>query len=397
VRLHKGTPDKFLELVARIMGSGANTVQIFNDETVIQGFTNNDIPLEDARDYLISGCVQQIPAATYGSVCAAHLVLPRILELFLKKNQKYQSYEEFYKSYTGYLSYVIKQATITLSKVDKTHQELLPNTFISALVEGAMQNGRDVKSGGAKHNLTGISLLGLGTLADSLAAVRTAVFERQVYTLEQLKKLLRGNFAGRESDRLYLINKIPKYGNDDDSVDLIARDLANFCATEVKRYTTFRGGKFSIGVHSENGQVVFGYVTGATPDGRKLLEPYSIGAGSARGREKQGYTATLKSVSKLDSSQVISGISVNLRFSPSLFDSDNKIQRFKDMIQAYFFDYGGQNLQTTVVDIKTLQQAQQHPEDFQDLLVRISGYSARFVELTRQTQDEIISRTEYSA
>jgi pyruvate formate-lyase/glycerol dehydratase family glycyl radical enzyme len=396
VRLHKGTPDDFLELVVRIMGSGANTVQIFNDETVIQGFTDNHIPLGDARDYLISGCVQQIPAATYGSVCAAHLVLPRTLELFLQKNHKYHSYQDFYESYTGYLAHIIKQATITLSKVDKTHQELLPNAFVSALVDGPMQHGRDVKSGGAKHNLTGISLLGLGTLADSLVAVRTAVFEERVYTLEQLQSILRRNFAGRESDRLYLANKIPKFGNDDDRVDLVAKDLASFCASEVERYTTFRGGRFCIGVHSENGQVVFGYVTGATPDGRKMLEPYSIGASSARGRERNGYTATLKSVSKLDCSKVTAGISVNLRFNPSLFDSDNKIQRFKDLIRAYFFDYGGQNLQTTVVDIKTLQRAQEHPEEFQDLLVRISGYSARFVELTKQTQDEIVSRTEYS-
>lgn len=395
VRLHKNTPEKFIDLVAGTMSSGANTVQIFNDETIIQGFINNGIPAEDARDYLLSGCVQPIPAATYGSVCAAHLVLPRTLELFLKQNRNYKSYEDFYESYKGCLSDIIKNITITLGKVDLAHKELLPNTLISAVVEGAMKSGRDVKSGGAKRNMTGISLLGLGTLADSLAAIRTAVFEDNVYTLKSLKNMLRKNFDGYETDRLYLVNKISKYGNDDDRVDLIARDISGFCSSEVAKYSTFRNGSYSIGVHSENGHVVFGYVTGATPDGRKQREPYSIGAGGARGREKKGYTAALKSISKLDFSKIISGISVNLRFSPSLFDTSDKVQRFRDMIRAYFFDYNGQNLQATVVDSKTLKDAQEHPEHFQDLLVRISGYSARFVELTRMTQDEIISRTEY--
>lgn len=397
VRIHQGTPEKFLHDVAEIMGSGANTVQIFNDETVIKGFVAAGFPLEDSRDYILSGCVEPIPLSTYGSACAAHVVLPRTLELFLKKNQDYKSYKDFYESYKDYLSYIIKNTTTTLGKVDQAHKEFLPNTFISAIADGTLESGRDVKAAGVKHNLTGISLLGLGTLADSLAAIRIAVFEERTYTLGELKNILRRNFSGYETDRLYLVNKIPKYGNDDDRVDSIARDVASFCATEAEKYTTFREGKYCIGAHSENGHVVFGNVTGATPDGRKQLEPLSIGAGSARGREKKGYTASLKSVSKLDLSKVITGVSVNLRFNPSLFDSEDKVQRFKDMILAYFFDYGGQNLQTTVVDTKTLQQAQQHPEDFQDLLVRISGYSARFVELTRQTQDEIISRTEYSA
>jgi pyruvate-formate lyase len=228
-------------------------------------------------------------------------------------------------------------------------------------------------------------------------AVKTAVFEGKVYSMKTLKKMLLENFEGYEPDRLYLLNKIPKYGNDDDSVDLIARDVANFCSDEVAKHTTFRNGKYSIGVHSENGHVVLGFVTGATPDGRRQMEPYSIGAGSSRGREKKGYTASLKSFSKLDNSKVISGVSVNLRFNPSLFNSTEKIQRFKNMILAYFFDLNGQNLQATVVDAETLKLAQQFPENFQDLLVRISGYSARFVELTKITQDEIISRTEYNS
>lgn len=397
VRIHKNTPEDFMDLVTQIMASGANTVQLFNDETVIQGFVDNGILLSDARDYIIAGCVQQIPASTYGSVCAAHLVLPRSLELFLNKNKTYKTFDELYVAYKIYLADIIKNITYTLYKVDKAHDQLLPNTFISALLEGPLNHGVDIKSGGAIRNLSGISLLGLGTLTDSLMAIKQAVFEDKAFTLSTLRKILKQNFEGFEADRLYLLNKISKYGNDDDRVDFFALDMTRFCSSEVSKYTTYRKGQYTIGVHSENGHVVFGYVTGATPDGRKGREPLSIGAGSSRGREKKGYLAALRSVSKLDFSKVISGISVNLRFNPSLFDSSEKVQKFKHLIQSYFFDYNGQNLQTTIVDTATLLQAQEFPSEYQDLLVRISGYSARFVELARITQDEIISRTEYTS
>ncbi len=397
VRLHIKTPEKFIDQVAEIMASGANTVQVFNDETVIKGFVDNGFPADEARDYIISGCVQQIPRSTYGSVCAAHLALPRTLELFLRKPGEYASYGDFYDSYQAYLSSIIKSITVTLGKVDQSHKDYLPNTFTSALMDGTMKSGMDVKAGGSKNNMTGISLLGLGTLTDSLEAIKTAVYEKERFTLIEMKTMLRKNFKGHEPERQYLLNKVAKYGNDDDRVDSIARDITTFCSSEASKYVTFRKGRHSIGVHSENGHVVFGFVTGATPDGRKQTEPYSIGAGSARGNEKRGYTATLKSVSKLDMSKIISGVSVNLRFNPALFDSPEKVRRFTDMIRSYFFDYNGQNLQATVIDGATLRRAQEDPSRYQDLLVRISGYSARFTELTKETQNEVISRTEYDS
>jgi formate C-acetyltransferase len=258
-----------------------------------------------------------------------------------------------------------------------------------------MEKGKDVKNGGADKNLTGVALLGLGTMTDSLMAIKKAVFEDQKFSLNDYKKMLKKDFQGYESERQYILNKIPKYGNDDDAVDMIAKDITDFCSSELKNYTTFRNGQYALGAHSENGQLVFGFVTGATPDGRKQLEPLSVGAINGRGREKKGYTAALKSVSKLDPSKVISGVSVNMKFHPDLVNTDDKRQRFQDMIETYFYDFGGQNLQATVISNDTLRNAQQCPDDYQDLLVRISGYSARFVELTHYTQDEIISRTEH--
>ncbi len=392
---HQGTPEPFLNRVTEIMASGANTIQIFNDEAIIRGFIDAGFPAADARDYIIGGCVQPIPKSTYGSVCAAHLVLPKALELFLKQYHKAGGFDEFYREYQAFLSVIIQNITRTLQAVDRAHKERLPTTFVSALTDGTMETGRDVKEGGAKHNLTGISLLGLGTLADSLMAIKQAVFDERRFTLAELNKMLDRDFSGFEAERLYLLNKIPKYGNDREEVDRFVREVSDFCSMELKRYTTFRGGQYSLGVHSENGQVVFGLLTGATPDGRKQMEPLSIGAGSARGREKQGCTAALKSVSKINASSVISGISVNLKLHPSLLDSPQKIRRFRDLISTYFFDFGGQNLQTTVVSTEILRAAQENPTAYSDLLVRISGYSATFVDLTKYTQEEIIARTEY--
>lgn len=395
VRLHRNTPESFIQRVTEIMASGANTIQVFNDESIIKGFMDNGFSARDARDYIISGCVEQIPRATYGSVCASHLVLPRALEIYLRKNTYFSTYDEFLSGYKAYLSKIMKNITETLNIVDRAHKERVPNTFISALAEGPMETGRDVKNGGADKNLTGVSLLGLGSATDGLMVIKKAVFEDRRFSLAELKKMMANDYQKYEAQRQYILNKIPKYGNDDDTVDLIAKDLVDFCSSELKQYKTYRGGQYVLGAHSENGQVVFGFVTGATPDGRKQLAPLSIGAIGAQGREKQGYTAVLNSVSKLDPTHLIGGVSVNLRFNTTTLDTADKRQRFSDMLKAYFFSQGGQNLQTTVVGTETLKAAQQYPEDYQDLLVRISGYSAQFTGLTRYTQDEVISRTEH--
>lgn len=395
VRLHRHTPEDFLHQVTDIMAGGANTVQVFNDEAIIKGFTDAGFTEVEARNYIITGCVQPIPRSTYGSVCAAHLVLPRALETYIRQSNAPSSFDMFLTGYKSYLSGLVKNMTHTLQLVDTAHQERLPNTFVSALVDGPLETGRDVKSGGARNNLTGIALLGLGTAVDSLMAIRQVIFEERKFSFTELKRMLKADFVGFEAQRLYLLNKPPKYGNDDDRVDGMARDLTDFIALELKAYRTFRGGRYSLGAHSENGHVVFGFVTGATPDGRKQLEPYSIGAAGGRGREKKGYTAALKSFSKINPTSVISGASVNIRMNPGMFHLEENLRRFQALLKAYFFQLNGQNLQTTVVSGQALKEAQQHPERYPDLLVRISGYSARFIDLTRFTQDEIIARTEH--
>lgn len=393
VRLHKKTPEKFLNRVVEIMADGANTIQVFNDESIIDGFMEQGFPSEEARDYIITGCVQPIPKSTYGSVCAAHMSLPKTLEMYLKKNKEEESFKRFLEQYMVFIADILQYMTKTLESVDRIHDELIPNTFISAIGDGPMAQGKDIKKGSSKNNLTGVALQGMGTVVDSLMTIKKVVFEDKRFSFKELKRMLRNNFKDFEAERLYLLNKIDKFGNDIDEVDSIANGLVDFLSNELKKYKTYRGGKYVLGVHSENGSVVFGRTVGATPDGRKMSKPLSLGAGNGRGCEKNGITAALKSFAKYDSSKTIGGVSINMTLLPSLFDSKEKIYRFRDMLSTYFLEYGGMHLMTTVADVETLKKAKVSPDDYKDLLVRISGYSARFVELTERTQDEVISRT----
>ncbi len=400
VRLHAGTPVDFLNKVASAMTSGANNLQVFNDETIVAGMMEHGFSIEDSRNYMVTGCVQPAPEAAYGSMCAASLNGPKTLELMFSENarkgtlESFKSFDEFFERYKDYLFGIFKHVRYALEAADRAHQELLPNPFVSLIMDGPVEKGMDVKNGGARNNMTGVSVLGIGNLIDSLAAIKRLVFEKGSLSLVELHDLLQKNFQENEPLRLLLQNGAPKFGNDEEHVDRIGRDLVKAMRDELHRYRTYRGGKYSLGLHSEAIHVLFGMATGATPDGRKAGQPLAPGAGPGHGRDVNGYTACLKSMAALDPVKVIGGSSNNLRFHPDLFSSPAQVEKFRDMLAAYFFDLGGQQLQINVVSSATLKDAQQHPEKYGDLLVRISGYSARFVDLNRMTQDEIIARTE---
>jgi formate C-acetyltransferase len=403
VRLHPDSPKEFIKRVVSGMTSGSNNLNVFNDQTIVTSMVDHGFSIEDARDYIITGCVQPAPASTYGSMCAAHINGPKTLELMISDHAKagtlasFSSFEEFLGSYKKFVHNVIQNTLASLQAADRAHDELLPNPFVSLVMDGPTETGRDVKSGGARNNITGVNLVGVGTLADSLAAVKKIIFEEKRLALTQLHKLMQENFEGNEQLRLLLQNGAPKFGNDEEYVDHIARDLVKYLRKEFSGLRTYRGGRYGIGLHSEAIHVLFGMATGATPDGKKAGQPLSVGGGPAHGRDVSGYTACLKSVASVNPVQVLGGSSNNLRFHPALFSNFAQVDKFKDLLLTYFFDLGGQQLQINVVSSETLKDAQQHPEKYGDLLVRVSGYSARFVDLTKPTQNEIIARTEYGA
>ncbi|MBI4831298.1 MAG: hypothetical protein HY801_07030 [Candidatus Lindowbacteria bacterium] len=360
----------------------------------------------------MTGCVEPIPASTYGSPCSAFINGPKILELFLNGGKpiisicgdeqdllapRCESFEDFYGKFKNYLRSILEKTIEALDIACDTQKRLLPNPILSALVDGTIENGRDVKSGGARHNLLGIDLLGLGTLADSIAAIRKVVYDEEQHSLEEVVEWLKSGFRGYEQQRQMLLNHPPKYGNADPYVDWIAKDIVDFVDEVFAGKRTYRNGSWVLGLHSEAHHVYQGAIVAAMPNGRPEGEMLSAGAGPTPGMDREGPTSSLRSMATIDYTKVYAGASCNMRFSPTLFHNEENVERFASMLKTYFFRLGGQHLQVTVADTETLRDAQQHPEKYEDLFVRIAGYSARFIDLTKPTQEEVIRRSEMCA
>ena len=306
---------------------------------------------------------------------------------------EFKTYEELWDAFAAQLRSVIKSAVDGMAVVDQVQQEQLPDPILSALTNGAVIRGKDVKAGGAKYNYTGISFVGIGTVTDSLAAIKELVFNKKSCTLPEMIEWTKADFEGYDPQRQMILNRVPKYGNDVPWVDAIAHDVAELFAGALSEYHTYRGGIFGCGLHSENHHIIEGLMVAATPDGRKAGERFSTGCGPTSGMDQNGPTATLHSLTSIDYSGIITGSSANMRFNPGLFKTADGVKQFAALLKAYF-KLGGQHLQISVADAETLRDAQKHPQNYQDLIVRVVGYSARFVDLTLPLQEEIILRSE---
>lgn len=408
VRLHPNSAKPFRERVIQMMTNGSNLIQVFNDEVMIAGFGQVGFAAASARDYIITGCVQPLPAGTYGPTCSSFINGPKVLELVLNGGKPilsltgeeedlpvptYGSFDELWKAFKQQLRSVTEDALAGLRVVGEVQERLLPNPILSALSDGTLESGRDVKSGGARHNATGVNLIGLGTLADSLAALKDVVFDRKTNALAEVIEWVKADFEGYEAQRQMLLNHPPKYGNGDFRADEIAGAIVDSLALIVSEHRPYRGGIYTVGLHSETHHVIQGVVDAASPDGRRAGEMLSPGCGPTSGMDQQGPTASLRSMLAVNYTNVVGGASANMRFSPSLLQSRSQVEQLGAMLDA-FFELGGQHLQVNVVDVATLRDAQLHPERYRDLIVRVTGYSARFVELTPATQEEIIRRSE---
>lgn len=411
VRLHPDLPESFWERVVESMTNGSNLIEVFNDEVIIAGFIKHGFPADVSNDYLIGGCVQPIPASTYGPNCSAYINGPKVIEMVLNGGKPFYSmsgddedlptpefmtYEELWDAFGSKLRDVVKSAVEGMDTVDRIQEDQLPDPILSALIDGTLESGKDAKAGGARYNYTGISFVGIGTVTDSLAAIKDLVFDIKAYSLAEVVEWIKSDFEGYEPQRQMLLNQISKYGNDIQWVDEIAHDVAELFADTLSGYQTYRGGKYGCGLHSENHHIIEGIVVAATPDGRKSGEKFSTGCGPTSGFDQNGPTATFRSITAIDYTRIITGSSTNMRFNPSLLKTSEQVNQFETLLKGYF-KLGGQHLQISVVDTETLRDAQKHPEKYQDLIVRVVGYSARFVDLTLPLQEEIIRRTEMNA
>jgi len=408
-RYHKNTQGQFFDRALKVIGGGGGLPALFNDDVIIPAKENSGITTEDARDYGIVGCAEPaVPGKEFGQTEALRINWAKILELMLndgtctitgekvkmakRKLPEFASFDEFYKSYKEEFMHFIDLGVNSLRILEKAFSRYCPHPYVSVLMEGCIESGKDVTDGGAKYNLTTINGCGMANTADSLAAIKKVVFEDKRLSLDRLKEIIHTDFEGEEALRQMLISNPPKFGNDIDSVDLLLKDLSDIFCNHITKYKNTRGGKFQAGLYTVWMHSVSGNLTGALPDGRLASKSLANSLSPSQGRDKSGPTAVVNSITKLDHKLLGNGMVLDMKFLPQLFINCEEFEKFKILIKTYF-ELGGMEIQLNVIDKETLIRARDFPQEYQNLVVRVSGFSAYFVQLDRLLQDEIIERT----
>ncbi|MEE8469780.1 MAG: formate C-acetyltransferase/glycerol dehydratase family glycyl radical enzyme, partial [Dehalococcoidia bacterium] len=411
IRIHSKTPEDFLVRACQVYRSTSGQA-FYNDDVVIPALLSDGYTLEDARDYAIVGCVEPTGSGnTFACTGGNDLRLGSVLEMALSNGDSrligrqglptgdpagFKTFDDVMGAFSRQLEHNVEMAVGAVNAKDEVWREEFPTPFVSATLTGCVESGRDATDGGARYNFGSITARGLGTTADSLAAIKRFVFDDQVLTMRELLEMLGANFEGKDSVRQLLVSQAPKYGNDDDYVDVIAKEVAGLFCREVTKHQSVRGGHFRPAFYSYGTHVADGLLLGATPDGRMAGEATSNGVSPANGREQEGPTAVLKSSAKLEHGLMSNGNSLNLRLLPALVHDADAVRKVASLVKTYF-DLGGMHLQFNVVSRDTLEDAQKHPQDYRDLVVRVSGYSAFFTDLGKLIQDDIIARTEFGS
>jgi pyruvate formate-lyase/glycerol dehydratase family glycyl radical enzyme len=410
MRVHSLTPHNLLRKAVEVIKLGGGQPQLIGDEAIISSLIRLGLPLEAARCYGNIGCVEPGVIGSWGIHKGGALNLPKIADLVISNGvDRYsgiqvgpctgepttiQDMESFLKALYQQFEYFVDNATLVSSDIIEYFVcETIPHIFLSTVVPDCISKCQEVNSGGGRYNWTGVNMAGTADLANILAAVRKVVFEDKICTLAELNQALDANFEGFDALRKAL-QDAPKFGNDDDYVDLLLARVLDVLSAEYGKHETPRGGRYTIGFFPGTMNHHFGKYSGATADGRRSGEPFSDAISPAPGTDTHGPTAVFNSVTKLDLSIAGNGVVLNMKFSPSLFATEEGTQKFIQMNKAYLTSLGGYHVQYNVVSRETLRKAQENPEAYRDLIVRVTGYSAYFTELGRGVQDQIIARTE---
>ncbi|MBU1669971.1 MAG: hypothetical protein KKF41_03455 [Actinobacteria bacterium] len=414
VRIHPGSPPQLIDRVVRAISDGVS-LAVYNDEVISKSLRRIGVSEEHARDFAIIGCVEHVSASrTGGNTGCGQVNLAALLDMALRNGSmglpmsRFVSgggglvegdfrlpgdFEELMESFGRQLDHALDEIVRGIGVVD-TEYLRRPTPFISMTIDGCLAGGRDITAGGALYDVSAIELTGLANVADSMAAIRKAVYEEGWISLPDLITAMDTNFRGNERLRQRLVNRAPKFGNDDDEADLIARRVMDMAFERILPRKNIRGGQMTPVYLSLALHIIFGQVLGATPDGRLAGTPICNSLSPANGRERNGPTAVLNSIAKIDTTGLSTGSAVNIKFHPSAFAADESKRKLADMMLAYF-EKGGPQLQVTMADADTLRDAKKHPEDYPDLVVKVGGFSALFTDLGADVQDEIIERTEH--
>lgn len=411
VRIHENTPEDFFMAAAKLSSTGRSKPEFFNDRIAIPMLVSIGVPLEEARDYSISGCVEAVPPHCSGMTNAAMGNIGKALELALNNGKcrltgkqigpktgdptKFSSIDDVFEAFKDQVAAYVREMVSAINIIEKTHAKYQPLPYFSLLMDDCVEKALDITAGGARYNYTGPQAVGFGNVANSMAAIKKLVFEEKKVTMEELVNALDKNFYGQEILRQTLINKAPKWGNDDDYVDNLGKEVAKIYCDEVSKYKNTRGGIYRPGIYSVSANVPLGSHVAALPDGRKSREALADGIAPQHGTELNGPTAVVRSAAKLDHMKIHNGTILNQKFSPKLMETEEGKTALKNLIKTYF-DIGGWHIQFNVVDAETLKKAQKDPDKYKGLIIRVAGYSAFFVELDKGVQDDIIDRTEYT-
>lgn len=411
IQLSKKNPDTFLKRALGIVRKGWGQPSIFNADLIIEELLNQGKSIEDARNGGASGCVETGAFGKEAYILTGYFNLVKVFEITLNNGidprtgkkigletgspEDFKTFGELFTAFQKQLKYFIDIKVRGNNIIERLYANYLPSPFLSILIDDCINKGMDYNAGGARYNTNYIQGVGLGSLTDAMTAVKYHVYDKGNFTLTELLNILKDNFKGNEKVRQLLLNKTPKYGNDDDYADDVMKSIFQSFYNEVNGRPNTKGGVYRINLLPTTCHVYFGSVVGATPDGRKAFEPLSEGMSPVQGADRKGPTAVIKSASKID--QVLTGGTLlNQKFTPSLLKGDEGITNLLHLVRAYF-KLDGHHIQFNVVDKETLLAAQREPEKYKDLIVRVAGYSDYFCDLSKALQDEIINRTEHTS
>ena len=407
-RINNKSPQKYMRKIVDVVRSGMGFPACHFDDTHIKMMLAKGVSIEDARDYCLMGCVEpQKAGRLYQWTSTSYTQWPICIELVLNHGvplwygkqvtpdlgdlDQYLTYDQFDAAVKEQIKYITKWTAVATVISQRVHRDLAPKPLMSIMYEGCMEKGKDVSSGGAMYNFgPGVVWSGLATYTDAMAAIKKLVFDDKKYTLKQLNEALKADFEGYDQIKADCL-AAPKYGNDDDYADLIAADLINFTEMEHRQYKTLYS-VLSHGTLSISNNTPFGQLTGASAGGRKAWTPLSDGISPTQGADFKGPTAIIKSVAKLANDNMNIGMVHNFKLMAGLLDTPEGENGIITLLRTACA-FGNGEMQFNYMDNKTLIDAQKHPENYKDLVVRVAGYSAFFTELCKDVQDEIISRT----
>lgn len=411
VQISRKNPDRFVIKAAEVIREGMGFPSVFNTDAVVEELLRQGKTIEDARCGGTSGCVEVGCFGKEAYILTGYFNLVKVLEITFHNGTdprtgkkigietgdptKFNSLDELLEAFKKQLHHFVEIKVRGNNVIERLYAKYMPATFMSIIIDDCIKRAKDYNAGGARYNSRYIQAVGIGSITDSLAAIKYHVFDKKNLSFEKLMEVLNANFEGYEKERLLFLNKTPKYGNDDDYADDIMLKVFNIGHDEINERPTVNGGKYRMEMLPTTCHVYFGSIIGATPDGRKAGIPLSEGISPVQGSDKNGPTAVIKSASKMDHLRT-GGTLLNQKFTPEIMKGEEGLEKLKDLIRAYF-KLDGHHIQFNIVDAEILRDAQNNPEKYNNLIVRVAGYSDYFNNLNKSLQDEIIQRTEHKS